>query len=118
MNQLIQDPELARLDPTGLRDELESAEDRLRFHLLMQALFNQWSIAYVHRAGVHRTGENGQNGGVAEADVAHVLSTPGVRAYWARAKSMGLHRSAFVDYVAALEKQIDGEIDRERLAAH
>jgi hypothetical protein len=106
MYQLIRDPELAKLYLGGLGDELENAEDRLRFHLLMQALFNQWAIAYVHRP--LDSGNSGNAGGVADADVAHVLSTPGGRAYWARAKSLGLHRSEFVDYVTALEKQIEG----------
>lgn len=101
MYPLVHDPGIAKLYLAGLEDALESREDRLRFNLLMEALFNQWAIAYLHRAD--------ENLGYSDSNIAGVLSRPGGRAYWTRAKKEGLHTRAFVEHVASIERRIDGE---------
>lgn len=98
--EVIRDPEVARLYLAGLADELESPEDKLRFHLLLQALFNQWAFMYT------------TDGGLVEPDVAHVLSTPGGRKYWQRANANGMHDKSwhdsrnFVEYVTGIERKL------------
>lgn len=91
MYKIIQDPKLAELYREGLADSLDNQDDRVRFHLLMQALFNQWAMAFIYRSE--------RIVGVSEADVSRVLSTPGGQRYWKRARELDLHAPEFKAYV-------------------
>lgn len=84
MNNLIQDPSLAELYLAGLQDKLDTEEQRLRFHLLMQGLFTQWGVMY-------KSGTN-----LVDEDVLAVLSSPGGRRYWDRAKKRGTHSGSLI----------------------
>lgn len=85
MNNLIQDPSLAELYLNGLQDKLETEEQRLRFHLMMQGLFNQWGVMY--KSGT----------GLVEEDILTVLSSPGGKKYWDRAKKRGTHANGSIE---------------------
>ena len=87
MYRLVENPEVAELYRSGMRGEKLSATDRLRFRLLLGALFNHWEHAY----------ESGAFEIVDNSEIPGVLSQPGGAAYW---QSTIEERSpGFADYV-------------------
>ena len=72
MYKLADNPELAELYRKGVRGEELSANDKLRFRMLMGALVNHWNHAY--RTGAFYIVDN--------SNIAGVLSQPGGAAYW------------------------------------
>lgn len=84
--KIVEDPAVSELFRTGLRDpESLDANDRYRFRMLFDALVFHWQHAVV--SGVP----------IPEANITRVLSQPGGRWYWARAKD--LLTPEFVDFV-------------------
>ena len=77
-----------------------SSNDRLRFSMLLDQLFNHWNHAYAFDAFDV----------VDNAHIRGVLARPGGASYWKRALSgrHGLH-PGFVEYVGALLKEIEAE---------
>jgi len=91
MYKIIESPEVAELYLSGMKGELPSTSDRLRFSLLLNALFVHWGHAF--DAGAFHIVNNSQ--------IAGVLSRPGGAAYWKRTvsnKSISMSPE-FVQYV-------------------
>ena len=74
MYKIIESPEVAELYLAGMKEELSSTGDRLRFSLLLNALFVHWGHAF--DAGAFEIVNNSQ--------IAGVLSRPGGADYWKR----------------------------------
>jgi len=99
MYKIIESPELAELYLAGMKDELRSTSDRLRFSLLLNALFVHWGHAF--EAGAFRIVNNSQ--------IAGVLARPGGAAYWKRTvsnKSISLSPE-FVLYVDRICREVE-----------
>ena len=94
---LIQHPEVAELYRKGLLDPsaLDSTE-RLRFRMLLDALFATWQ--YIFRAE-HEFGESN------EPHIKGTLAQPGGARYWADEKAR--FDAAFVQYIESLVRKDD-----------
>ena len=77
MYKIIESPEIAELYLAGMQGELPSKVERLRFSLLLNALFVHWGHAF--DADAFQIVNNSQ--------IAGVLSRPGGAAYWKRTVS-------------------------------
>jgi hypothetical protein len=74
MYKLAENPELTGIYLKGIRGEELDSNDKLRFRMLIGALFNHWNHAY--GAGAFDIVDN--------SSIAGVLSQPGGADYWKR----------------------------------
>ena len=94
---LIQNPEVAELYRKGLLDpDALDPIEKLRFRMLLDALFSTW--LFVFRTG-HDWGESG------ERYIRGMLAQPGGARYWANQKSS--LDALFVEYVDGLTRKDD-----------
>jgi hypothetical protein len=105
MYKLIENPEIAELYLAGMRGDEQSSSDRLRFGLLMNALFVHWSHAL--QTGAFFVVNNSQ--------IAGVLSHPGGAAYWRRtiAKESISISPEFIDLVNGLLAEVESGSPQE-----
>ena len=96
MYTLVEDPEIAELYVAGMRGDDQTTADRLRFGLLLNALFTHWSHAF----------EAGAFDIVNNAQIEGVLSRPGGAAYWERtvASKTIVFSPGFFAYVEEIKK--------------
>jgi hypothetical protein len=94
MYRLVENPEVAELYRIGMRGEELSANDHLRFRLLLQALFNHWEHAY----------ESGAFEIVDNAEIPGVLSQPGGAAFWQSTKEA--RSPGFVEYIDGVRGKV------------
>jgi hypothetical protein len=99
--QMIDSPEVAELYLTGLRAPGDlSPNDRFRFRMLLDALFNHWDHAFLF----------GEQGVIQIANIRRILAQPGGAGYWSRARDPGsIFTPAFIEYIDGLTVTSGGQ---------
>ena len=98
MYKLAENPELAELYRKGVRGEQLSSNDKLRFRLLLNTLFQHWNHAY--RVGVFEIVDN--------SNIAGVILQPGGAEFWKNATENGdiSFEPGFVSHMNGLLTQV------------
>jgi hypothetical protein len=101
MGRVVENPELADLYRRGMKgDELEPNE-RLRFRLLLNMLFNHWNHAY----------EANQFRIVHNSNIKGVLLQPGGMQYWKKnvATNESAFDSGFINFINSIVEEVKSD---------
>jgi len=96
MYRLVENPDVAELYRSGMRGEELSPTDRLRFRMLLGALFNHWAHAW----------ESGAFIIVDNSNIQGVLSQPGGAVYWQDTQDDMYMTPGFVEYVNSIRDNL------------
>ena len=101
MYKIAESPELANIYRKGILNEQLSPDDKLRFRMMMGALFTHWNHAY--KVGAFDIVKN--------SNIEGVLSQPGGRKYWLDTyeREVLTYDPGFADYLNEVLQRVQAD---------